>query len=141
MTTAVQHVERAERLSRDYSLAAVSARKEATGGLAVGYLPVYVPRELLYAQNVLPVGIFGGGDDLEIIRGDAYYQSYICHIPRSTIELGLNGSLDTLDGMLFPATCVVIRNLSGMWKMQFPDMLVRYLDVPQDFDAAVGGSF
>ena len=131
----------AEAISRDYGLASVKAWKERTKGLAVGYMPVYVPRELLYAQDVLPVGILGGGDDLEIIRGDAYYQSYICHIPRSTIELGLNGSLDVLDGMLFPATCDVIRNLSGMWKMLFPDKLVRYLDVPQDFDAAIGGSF
>ena len=57
-------------------------------------MPIYVPRELLHAQGVLPVGLMGGRDDLEIIRGDAYYQSYICHIPRSTIELGLNGSLD-----------------------------------------------
>ena len=81
----------------------------------------------------------GGGDDLEIIRGDAYYQSYICHIPRSTIELGLNGSLDCLDGMLFPAICDVIRNLSGMWKLQFPDKLVRYFDVPQNFDPEIGG--
>jgi len=89
----------------------------------------------------LPVGIMGGGDDLEIIRGDAYYQSYICHIPRSTIELGLNGSMDCLDGVLFPAICDVIRNLSGMWKLQFPDKLSRYLDVPQNFDPEVGGSF
>ncbi|MFV1958417.1 MAG: benzoyl-CoA reductase subunit C, partial [Planctomycetota bacterium] len=128
-------------LCRDYRFASVGAWKEKTGGLAVGYMPVYVPRELLHAQNVLPVGIMGGGDDLEIIRGDAFYQSYICHIPRSTIELGLNGSLDVLDGMLFPATCDVIRNLSGIWKMQFPDKLVRYLDVPQDFDPEVGGVF
>src|SRR5678815_4051812 len=104
-------------------------------------MPVYIPRELLHAQGVLPVGIMGGGDDLEIIRGDAYYQSYICHIPRSTIEMGLNGSLDCLDGMIFPATCDVIRNLSGMWQMQFPNRLSRYLDVPQNFDADLGGSF
>ena len=132
---------RAEELCRDYSFASVSAWKEKTGGLAVGYMPVYIPRELLHAQNVLPVGILGGGDDLEIIRGDAFYQSYICHIPRSTIEMGLNGSLDVLDGVIFPATCDVIRNLSGIWKMQFPDKFVRYLDVPQDFDEAMGGSF
>jgi benzoyl-CoA reductase subunit C len=119
-------LERAEHLCRDYSLASVREWKKRTGGLAVGYMPVYVPRELLYAQRALPVGVLGGGDDLEIIRGDAFYQSYICHIPRSTIEMGLNGSLDCLDGMLFPATCDVIRNLSGMWKMQFPDKLVRY---------------
>lgn len=134
-------VERAESLLHDLSFAAVGEWKQRHGGLAIGYMPVYVPRELLHAQGCLPVGVLGGGDDLEIIRGDAYYQSYICHIPRSVIELGLNGSLDCLDGMLFPATCDVIRNLSGIWRLQFPDKLVRYLDVPQDFDPEVGGAF
>jgi len=132
---------RAEDLYRDLRLGSVRAWKQRTGGLAVGYMPVYVPREALYAQGVLPVGLMGAGDDLEVIRGDAYYQSYICRIPRSTIELALNGSLDALDGMLFPAICDVIRNLSGMWKMLFADKLVRYLDVPQDFDPAMGGAF
>ncbi len=134
-------VERAERIYQDRSLGEVRAWKERTGGLAIGFMPVYIPRELLHAQGVLPVGIMGGGDDLEIIRGDAYYQSYICHIPRSTIEMGLNGSLDCLDGMIFPATCDVIRNLSGMWQMQFPRRMSRYFDVPQNFDAELGGAF
>jgi benzoyl-CoA reductase subunit C len=136
-----QMVEGAERIYRDYRLEAVRRWKEKTGGLAIGYMPIYVPRELFHAQGVLPVGIMGGGDDLEIIRGDAFYQSYICHIPRSTIELGLNGSLACLDGMIFPAICDVIRNLSGMWKLQFGDKLVRYLDVPQNFDRGIGGLF
>ena len=132
---------RAEALYRDYRLGAVREWKARTGGLAVGYMPIYVPRELLHAQGVLPVGLMGGRDDLEIIKGDAYYQSYICHIPRSTVELGLNGSLDCLDGMLFPAICDVIRNLSGMWQLLFPDKLSRYLDLPQDFDPELGGTF
>jgi benzoyl-CoA reductase subunit C len=42
---------------------------------------------------------------------------------------------------VFPATCDVIRNLSGMWQMLFPEKLVRYLDVPQDFRASLGGAF
>ena len=129
-------VSRAEVLYRDYRLKTVREWKARTGGLAVGYMPIYVPCELLYAQDVLPVGLMGARDDLEIIKGDAYYQSYICHIPRSTIELGLNGSLDCLDGLLFPAICDVIRNLSGMWQMLFPGKLVCYLDVPQNFDPA-----
>ncbi len=132
---------RAEELYRDYRLGAVREWKARTGGLAVGYMPIYVPRELLHAQGVLPVGLMGAREDLEIIKGDAYYQSYICHIPRSTIELGLNGSLDCLDGVLFPAICDVIRNLSGMWQMLFPDKLSHYLDLPQDFDPQTGGSF
>ncbi len=134
-------VKRAEERCRDLRLSSVRAWKEKTGMPAVGYLPIWVPRELLHAQGVLPVGIVGAGQDLEIIKGDAYYQSYICHLPRSTIELGLNGSLDCLDGMLFPAICDVIRNLSGIWKMQFPDKYVRYLDVPQCFERDIGGTF
>jgi benzoyl-CoA reductase subunit C len=134
-------VARADTLYRDYRLTAVREWKARTGGLAVGYLPIYVPRELLHAQGVLPVGLMGAREDLEIIKGDAYYQSYICHIPRSTIELGLNGSLDCLDGLIFPAICDVIRNLSGMWQMLFPGVLARYLDVPQNFDPELGGAF
>jgi benzoyl-CoA reductase subunit C len=134
-------VERADEIVRDYRLGVVRAWKARTGGLAVGYLPIYVPRELLHAQGALPVALLGGRDDLEIIKGDAYYQSYICHIPRSTIELGLNGSYDCLDGVLFPAICDVIRNLSGMWQMLFPGALVHYLDVPQDFSPRRGGAF
>ena len=134
-------VERAEALYRDLTFGSVREWKRRTGGLAVGFMPVWAPRELLHSQGVLPVGIMGGGEDVEIIRGDAYYQSYICHIPRSTVELGLNGSLDCLDGMLFPAICDVIRNLSGMWKLQFPQKLSRYIDVPQNFDTQIGGRF
>ncbi len=131
----------ADEIFRDYQLTSVRQWKARTGGMAVGFMPIYVPRELLHAHGTLPVGLMGGRDDLEIIKGDAYYQSYICHIPRSTIELGLNGSYDCLDGLLFPAICDVIRNLSGMWQMLFPDKLVHYLDVPQDFHRDLGGRF
>jgi benzoyl-CoA reductase subunit C len=134
-------VARAEALCRDHRLGAVREWKARTGGLAVGFMPIYAPRELLFAQGVLPVGLMGAGEQVEIIRGDAYYQSYICHIPRSTVELGLNGSYDCLDGVLFPAICDVIRNLSGMWSMLFPGKLVRYLDLPQDFEPELGGAF
>jgi len=116
-------------------------KAEKPGRKAVGFLPTYVPREILHAAGILPVGVLGGGDQLEIVKGDAYFQSYICHLPRSVVELGLSGKLDVLDGMIFPAICDVIRNLSGIWQLSFPDKFVRYLDVPQNFDARVGGMF
>jgi benzoyl-CoA reductase subunit C len=90
---------------------------------------------------MLPLGIVGGGDQLEVIHGDAYYQSYICRIPRSTIELGVSGRLDFVDGMLFPSICDVIRNLSGMWKLMFPHVYTRYFDVPQNYRDDIGGNY
>jgi len=107
----------------------------------IGYMPVYVPREIIHAAGMLPLGILGGGDQMEVIHGDAYYQSYICRIPRSTIELGLTKKLDFVDGMLFPSICDVIRNLSGMWQIMFPDVYVRYFDVPQNYDNHIGGNY
>lgn len=133
-------IERCQRLYDDLSLGAVREWKAARPGRkAVGYMPIYVPREIIHAAGMLPVGLMGG--DMEIIRGDAYYQSYICHIPRSTIELGVSGKLDVLDGMLFPSICDVIRNLSGMWQLMFPDKYARYVDFPQNFSGEVGGQF
>ncbi|MFQ5349047.1 MAG: 2-hydroxyacyl-CoA dehydratase, partial [Thermoanaerobaculia bacterium] len=135
-------VQRLQELYEDLDLSAVRSWKEAAEGRkAIGHMPIYVPRELIHAAGMLPVGVVGAGDRLEIIRGDAYFQSYICHIPRSTIELALSQRLDALDGMLFPSICDVIRNLSGMWQMLFPDRYVRYVDVPQNFDHEVGGAF
>jgi len=132
----------AEALYEDLDLKAVRAWKEQVPGRkAIGHMPIYVPRELIHAAGMLPVGIVGGGDRLEIVRGDAYFQSYICHIPRSTLELALAKRLDALDGMLFPSICDVIRNLSGMWKMLFPERYVRYMDVPQNYDPSVGGRY
>jgi benzoyl-CoA reductase subunit C len=135
-------VERCQALFEDLQFNAVKAWKAAAPGRkAIGYMPVYVPRELIHAAGMLPVGILGGGDQLEVIQGDAYYQSYICRIPRSTIELGLTGRLDCLDGMLFPSICDVIRNLSGMWQILFKDKYVRYFDVPQNYEDAIGGKY
>ncbi len=135
-------VKRCEALFEDLEFGAVKRWKEAQPGRkAIGYMPIYVPREIVHAAGMLPVGIFGGGDQLEVIQGDAYYQSYICRIPRSTLELGLTGRLDCLDGMLFPSICDVIRNLSGMWQILFKDKYVRYIDVPQNYDDTIGGEF
>jgi len=140
--TLQQLVATARALYDDIDLECVRRWKDAVPGRkAVGHMPVYVPRELIHAAGMLPVGVVGGGDRLEIIRGDALFQSYICRIPRSTIELAVSGRLDVLDGMLFPSICDVIRNLSGMWQLLFPGRYVRYIDVPQNFDTAVGGAF
>ncbi len=131
-----------EALFDDLNFTAARAWKAAKPGRkVVGFLPVYVPMELIHAAGCLPLGIFGGGDKMEVIHGDAYYQSYICRIPRSTIELGVTARLDFVDGMLFPFVCDVIRNLSGIWKMMFPNVWTKFFDTPQNFDPSIGGTY
>jgi len=142
MTTTAEIISRCQDLFDDLHFGYAREWKAAVPGRkVVGYMPFYVPRELIHAAGALPLGVLGGGDQLEVIHGDAYYQSYICRIPRSTIELGVTGRLDFVDGMLFPSICDVIRNLSGMWKIMFPKVKSRYFDVPQNFRDDVGGTF
>ncbi len=130
-----------EEIVLDVGLSCVLRHRAESGKKAIGFLPIYAPREVVEAAGMLSVGVLGGGDQIEIIRGDAYFQSYICQLPRSVIEMGLSGKLDALDGMLFPAICDVIRNLSGMWQLLFPNKYVRYIDVPHNHDWEVGGKF
>ncbi|MBK9283000.1 MAG: benzoyl-CoA reductase subunit C [Sphingobacteriaceae bacterium] len=116
-------------------------KSEQSGRAIVGYMPIYFPREIAHAAGALPVGIFGGGDRKQIIKGDAYYQSYICHIPRSIIEMALDKHFDTFDGFVFPSICDVIRNLSGIFRQLKVGQFIKYFDFPQNFSPNIGGVF
>ena len=98
MTATADIIADCEKLYDDNTFSSARAWKEAESGRhVIGYMPIYVPREIIHAAGMLPLGILGGGDRLEVIHGDAYYQSYICRIPRSTIELLVGGRLDFID--------------------------------------------
>jgi len=116
-------------------------KAEKKDRVLVGYLPIYIPREIIHAANGLAVGIMGTGDRKQIIKGDAYYQSYICHLPRGIIEMALDTNLEEFDGFLFPAICDCVRNLSGMFKLSKKGKFQRYFDYPQNFDPFIGGIF
>lgn len=116
-------------------------KAEKNDRVLIGYMPIYFPREIVHAANGLAVGILGVGDRKQVIKGDAYYQSYICRIPRGIIELALDGHLEGFDGFVFPSICDVIRNLSGMFQILKKGKFVNYLDYPQNFQPDVGGKF
>lgn len=116
-------------------------KAEKESRVVVGYMPIYFPREVIHAAGGLPVGIMGGGDRKQIIKGDAYYQSYICHIPRSIIEIVLDGQTKHFDGYVFPSICDVLRNLSGIFKQQKIGKFAKYMDFPQNFLPEIGGVF
>ena len=72
-------VKRCEVLFEDLSFNAVKQWKAAAPGRkAIGYMPTYVPREIVHAAGMLPVGIFGGGDQLEVIPGASTASTGCC---------------------------------------------------------------
>ena len=98
----------------------------------IGCYPVYTPVELIHAAGMLPVGVMGGGNRLEIAHADSRFQSFVCSIVKSTLELGLTQKLDFLDGIVFHSICDPARNLGSVFKRNFPNLFVEYIHFPQN---------
>jgi len=98
----------------------------------VGCYPVYTPVELIHAAGMLPVGVIGAGNRLEIAHADSRFQSFVCSIVKSTLELGLTSKLDFLDGIVFHSICDPARNLGSVFKRNFPKLMVEYIHFPQN---------
>lgn len=142
MESLIEIIKKCETLAFDLNYTrAKEWKSQDNSRVLVGYMPIYFPREIIHAANGLAVGILGGGDQKQIIKGDAYYQSYICHMPRGIVELVLDNHFKNFDGFLFPSICDVIRNLSGMFQLFGKGKFVKYLDFPQNFSAEIGGEF
>jgi benzoyl-CoA reductase subunit C len=101
-------------------------------GKVVGCFPVYTPLELIRASGALPLGVMGGGNRIEIAHADSRFQSFICSIVKSTLELGLTGRLDALDALMFHSICDPARNLASVYKRNFPGTRIFYLHFPQN---------
>lgn len=110
------------------------ARQE---GKVIGFMPVYVPREIIHAAGMLPLGIPGCGADHEHGPGEASDGGSGCRTPHTAIEQVLADKIDLLDGMIFPSICDATRKLSLSWQQLFKKKYVRYFETPQQS----GGTF
>jgi benzoyl-CoA reductase subunit C len=111
---------------------AIAWKGETSGRKVVGCYPVYSPVELIHAAGMLPVGIIGGGNRLEIAHADSRFQSFVCSIVKSTLELGMTDRTGFLDGIVFHSICDPARNLGSVYKRNFPKLLVEYIHFPQN---------
>ena len=106
------------------------------GRKAMGCFPIYCPVELIHSTGMLPVGIVGGGNQIEIAHADSRFQSFVCSIVKSTLELGLTDRLKFLSGMIFHSICDPARNLGSVYERNFPGMHIEYIHFPQNFVSA-----
>jgi benzoyl-CoA reductase subunit C len=111
------------------------------GGKAIAYFPVYTPVELIHAAGMLPVGLSGAGDRLDIQHADARFGSFICSIVKTTLEMGLVGHLAPFDGFLFSTICDSARNLCFVMKRNFPQMYVDFLHLPHNPSSSAAAHF
>ncbi len=126
-------LERCQQVVEDPHYGEAEAWKRAVPGRRiVGCFPVYTPLEILHAGGMMPLGMFGAGNTIEIAHADARFQSFVCSIAKTTLELGMQERLKLLDAPLFSSICDVARNLSSVFVRNFPDLHVVYLHYPQN---------
>jgi len=111
------------------------------GGRAVAYFPVYAPCELIHAAGMLPVGVAGAGDRLDIQHADARFGSFICSVVKTTMEMGMTGHLEPFDAFLFSTICDSARNLCFVMKRNFPQMYVDFIHLPQNPSSPAAAPF
>ena len=111
---------------------AVDWKVKHPGSKVFGCYPIYTPVEIIHAAGMLPVGVIGAGNRLEIAHADSRFQSFVCSIVKSTLELGLTDRLNFLDGIVFHSICDPARNLASVFKRNFPHMTVEYIHFPQN---------
>ena len=122
-----------EELIYDLKFSTVREWKERRpGARAIAYFPVYAPVELIHACGMLPVGLNGAGDRLDIQHADARFGSFICSIVKTTLELGLTNHLAPFDGLLFSSICDSARNLCFVMKRNFPNLYIDFLHLPHN---------
>jgi benzoyl-CoA reductase subunit C len=120
-------------LLEDLHFSSVRRWKQAhSGRKVVAYFPVYAPVELIHAAGMLPVGLSGAGDRLDIQHADARFGSFICSIVKTTLEMGLTGHLEPFDAFLFSTICDSARNLCFVMKRNFPAMYIDFIHLPQN---------
>ncbi len=102
------------------------------GGRVVAAYPVWAPAEIIHAAGMLPLALLGGGTSVELTHADARFQSFVCSIAKSSLELGFQGLVAGVDGFVFSNICDVARNLGSIYKRNFPEAFVEYLHLPQN---------
>ena len=103
--------------------------KKKTGGKVLGYFCTYLPEEILYAADVLPVRIFGQhGSDIGI--SSAHIYDMYCPFSRSCLAEGLKGKYDYLDGVAIAQSCMHIRQAFWSWQKHLPVEYSYYIYMP-----------
>ncbi len=104
--------------------------KEKTGGKILGYFCTYVPEEILYAADVLPVRILGSHEPQNVTEPHIF--GMFCPFCRDVLAQGLQGRYDYLNGIMISQSCLHIRQAYSSWDMHIPQEFSYYLPMPHN---------
>ena len=85
----------------------------ARGGGVAAVFPIHYPRALLRAFDLLPVEVWGP-PRVDVSRGTAHLQPYVCSVVRNGLAFLENGGLDVADLLVVPHACDALQGLGSL---------------------------
>ena len=97
-----------------------------------GCLTDYVPIELIYAADILPIRLQGGDS---AVSASQHLQSFVCAYAKVTTHRAMSGEYDYLDGVIGAKTCNVAVTVFQLWNYERPLKFSRLVSLPGNCDA------
>jgi len=94
----------------------------------MGYTCLYVPEEIIYAADMLPIRVFGGINGSH--KGESVLQVNICSFIRSCLGEVLEGRYQFLDGLITARSCGQMRKLHDVWELYSKVPFMYVIDHP-----------
>jgi benzoyl-CoA reductase subunit C len=104
--------------------------KERTGGKIFGTFCTYVPEEILYAADILPVRILGSHEPQDITEPHIF--GMFCPFCRDVLAQGLKDRYSYLDGITIGQSCLHLRQAYTSWDIHRPAAFSYYLPMPHN---------
>jgi benzoyl-CoA reductase subunit C len=102
--------------------------KAKSGKKVVGCISTYVPEEIVYAAELLPVEIIGKYETFA--KSDVYLPSFSCSFMRGLLEKLLEKEYGYLDLVTLPSLCDSIWGFYSIWRELSPDARIYLLHYP-----------
>jgi len=102
--------------------------KTKNRGKIVGCISTYVPEEIVYAAELLPMEIIG--KPRTYAKADAYLPSFSCSFMRGFLEKLLENEYDYLDLLVLPSLCDSIWGFYSIWQELSSDDRTYLLHYP-----------
>lgn len=100
------------------------------GKKVIGCAPVYAPEELVYAAGMIPMGIWGAEGEVTLAK--EYFPAFYAAPILRLMDLGLEGKLNKMSGMIIPGLSDGLKGLSQNWKRAVKDVPLLYIGYGQN---------
>lgn len=117
-----------------------AAEMERTGKRAVGCMLEFCPEEIVYAADMLPVGLWGV--DIELREVKRYFPAFFCAPIQQSMELALQGAFDgVLSAVIVPILCDALKSAGQNWRIAVPEIPMIPVVYPQNRQIKAGQRF